>query len=187
MSRSAAVVRLLLVVVMMTSVLTGCKVTLATKPMGMEAVKLNPEEWNGIWCDPVNNGFVAVRVANADQGLLEVAGIETREDALEMKKLRVHIRQANNWMFLSWEAEDRPGQYLWWRIKRSEDMAVLWTPHGDRISKLVRDGVLPGKQTSEHVLVLDELDAKGYDALTSEGNVLLDWENPFILLRTKNR
>ncbi|MGQ9505508.1 MAG: hypothetical protein ACUVQG_11725 [Thermogutta sp.] len=186
MSRSAAV-RRILVVAMITAVLTGCKVTLSTKPVGLEPVKLNPEEWNGIWRDPVNNGFVAVRVADADQGVLEVAGIETREDALEMKKLRVHIRQANNWMFLSWQAEDRPGQYFWWRIKRSESNAVLWTPHWDRISKLVRDGILPGKHISENVLVLDELDAKGYEVLTSEENVLMDWENPIILLRTKTQ
>lgn len=184
MTRSAAVL-LISVTVLMTGALTGCKVTFSTQPMGMEAVNLNPEEWNGIWRDPVNNGFVAVRVADAGQGVLEVAGVETRDDSLELKKLRVRVRQANNWMFLSWESEERPGHYLWWKIKRSEDMAVLWAPHWERIARLVRDGGLPGKQVGENVLVLDPLDAKGYEILTSDENVLMDWENPIVLLRSK--
>jgi hypothetical protein len=187
MTRSVAAWLFVPAVLAMTGALSGCKVTFSTKPMGMEAVTLNPEEWNGIWRDPANNGFVAVRVADAGQGVLEVAGVETREDSLELKKLRVHVRQANNWMFLSWESDERPGHYLWWKIKRSEDMAVLWAPHWDRIVKLVRDGALPGKQVGENVLVLDELDSKGYSILTSEENVLMDWENPIVLLRTKNR
>jgi len=175
-------------VFLMAGFATGCKVTLSTGPMGLEAVKLNPEEWNGIWRDPANNGFVAVRVADADQGILEVAGIETRDDALEIKKLRMHVRQANNWMFLSWESDDRPGQYFWWRIKRSEDTAILWPPHWDRIIALVRDGVLPGKQASENVLILDTLDSRAYEVITSEKQgVLVDWENPVVLMRTKNK
>lgn len=188
MSRLIATALFILNAFLMASCMTGCKVTLSTGPMGLEAVKLNPEEWNGIWRDPGNNGFVAVRVADADQGILEVAGIETRDNALEMKKLRVHVRQANNWMFLSWESDDRPGHYFWWRIKRSEDTAVLWTPHFDRILKLVREGTLPGKQASENVLILDALDPKAYEVMTSEKQgVLVDWENPVVLMRTKSQ
>ncbi|HPU06959.1 MAG: hypothetical protein WBH86_13700 [Thermogutta sp.] len=164
---------------------TGCKVAMSTGPIGVEAVKLNPEEWNGIWQDPVNNGFVAVRVADADQGILEAAGIETRDDGLELKKLRLHVRQANSWMFLSLESPDRPGNYFWWRIKRSGEAAILWAPHWDRISQLVKEGKLPGKQVSENVLILDELDPRHYEVLTSESSVVADWENPVMLIRAK--
>ncbi len=185
MKRFVAAMVLIPAALLVSAAVTGCKVTMSTGPMGAEAVKLNPEEWNGIWRDPANNGFVAVRVVDADQGILEVAGIETRDDALELKKLRLHVRQANNWMFLSLESEDRPGHYFWWRIKRSDETAILWPPHWDRISQLVKDGKLPGNQVSENVLILDQLDAKAYEVLTSGDAVVVDWENPVIVIRAK--
>lgn len=161
----------------------GCKVAFSTGPMGLEPVSLKPEEWNGWWSVPGNPGHAVARVVDAGNGILEIGSVQSNDQGLSLKTMKLYLRKAGEWEFLSTEAEDKPGQFLWWRIKRSGNVVVLWPPNWDRLAGLVKAGKLPGKQVSENVLVLDPLQPGHYDLFTSgrEG-VLVDWENPVVVV-----
>lgn len=161
----------------------GCKVSLSTGPMGLEPVVLNPEEWNGTWTVPSSGGHAVARVRDANQGIIEVGAIQSNEQGLSFKTLTFYLRKGGNWEFLSFEAEDKPGQFVWFRVKRNGNMLIMWPPHWDRIAKLIKENKLPGTIVSENVLRLDELKAEHYALLTAEKEgVMVDWENPSFLL-----
>lgn len=163
----------------------GCKVAFSTGPMGLEPVSLKPEEWNGWWSVPGTPGHAVARVVDPEKGILEVGSVQSNDQGLSLKTMRLYLRKGGGWEFLSTEAEDKPGQFLWWRIKRSGNVVVLWPPAWDRIADLIKQGKLPGKQVSENVLVLNPLEPDHYELFTSgrEG-ILVDWENPTVVVFT---
>lgn len=159
----------------------GCKVAFSTGPMGLEPVSLKAEEWNGVWTVPGTAGHAVARVVDAEKGILEVGFIQSNDQGLSLKTMKLYLRQAGDWTFLSTEAEDRPGKFIWWKVKRSQNTLVMWPPRWDKLAALVKAGKLPGKQESDTVLVLDPLDKAQYELFTSEKEgVLVDWENPVI-------
>ncbi|MEJ5341314.1 MAG: hypothetical protein WHT09_07075 [Thermogutta sp.] len=159
----------------------GCKVAFSTGPMGLEPVSLKAEEWNGVWTVPGTAGHAVARVVDAEKGILEVGFIQSNDQGLSLKTMKLYLRQAGDWTFLSTEAQDRPGKFIWWKVKRSQNTLVMWPPRWDKLAALVKAGKLPGKQESDTVLVLDPLDKAQYELFTSEKEgVLVDWENPVV-------
>ncbi len=171
----------------------GCSRVRSTAPMGTAPVALVPEEWDGTWHSPGTGGFISVKVRDAARGELEVASVGSEEhDKFVLQTLAVYVRQSGDWTFFSVAArdlakddedEDNEG-YVWGRIKKEGNRVVLWLPHFGRTASALAAGRLPGTKLSDSDILLGELREEHHQLIASqEKGVLLDWENPLVLIR----
>jgi hypothetical protein len=165
----------------------GCRAVYVTEPVGEKPVELKAEEWEGTWkIVGKDDGFYAVRVTDAKAGRLEIAGIDTEKEGFKLETFQALIRQHKDWQFLNVKDKDKPEYYTWCRIKNEGKQAIVWVPDMGKIEALIKNGKLPGKTLDKNDLLLGPLTAKHLDLLTTDSQgVLLDWEEPTILLRCK--
>ena len=159
---------------------TGCSPVYVPTPLGEEPACLKAEEWDGTWQS--TEGSVVMKVTDSEKGLLRIT-----EDTgnLEFESLDVLLRTSGDWMFGSVKDEESKDvvRYLWARVKRDEGQVILWLPDTEKFKGLVSNGTLPGKVEGDEVH-LGELSAAHLAILTSSSQgVLLNWENPLVLIR----
>jgi len=168
--------------------LCGCEAVYSKHPVGLEPVQISPEmadKLEGIWAYH-GPGAVTVRVADAENGILEIAWVEPGMDGLELRSAEVHLREANGWTFASVTGEDAPEdlKHMWGRIEGKRDrMIIVWAPDVDKFKELVKEGELPGEVDEGGDVVLGELEDEHYDIITDEDSVVLDWEDPLVFIR----
>lgn len=171
-------------------IFSGCSVVYTPKPIGEKPKNLTQEiaEWEGDWSNPEGDTF-KIKVADPEKGILQVAGIETKDKGFELKKLTVYLRESGGWSFASVKNDEIEGGgdarakdlYVWARISRDGRQLIYWQPSGEKFTELVKNGLLPGKIEDKSVL-LGELETKHMEAITSGSNgVLFDWETPTVL------
>lgn len=173
---------------------SGCFVVRSVEPMGASPVSLVPEEWDGTWHTPGSGAFCVAKVTDAANGKLDVAALGIDDERIRMRTLHVQIRQSGDWLFFSVPARefsnsdaDAKDGYFWGRLKKEGDRVVFWLPHFGRIEAAFSEGRLPGKRHSNGDIELDVLKAAHYEWMTSEkAGVLMDWENPVVLIRMPN-
>ncbi len=172
-------------------VTSGCSIVRSTGPMGASPVSLVPEEWNGTWQAPGSSGFCVVQVTDPEAGKMDVALLGIEDEQIRMRTLHVQIRQSGDWTFFSVpvqefakQGDDVKDGYFWGRIKKEGDRVVFWLPHFKRIEAAVAEGRLPGRKKSDNDVEVGAMEASHYEWLTSEkAGVLVDWENPAVLIR----
>ena len=170
---------------------SGCSVVRSVEPMGASPVALIPEEWDGTWHTPGSSAFCVAKVSDAANGELDVAVLGIEDERIRMRTLHVRIRQSGDWLFFSVPARefsnsdaDAKDGYFWGRLKKEGDRVVFWLPHFARIEAALSEGRLPGKRLSNSDIELEPMKAADYEWMTSEkAGVLLDWENPVVLIR----
>lgn len=104
-------------------VLTGC--AYVDTPEGKTPLNLQGQEtaWTGYWFD--GEMMIRTRVENAEQGTLQAAWIDTRDNSFALEKMRFLLRKTDDKLYAN--AEVTPGsRYLPLRITKSPRSFVLW-------------------------------------------------------------
>ena len=170
-------------VVALAMALSACTPVLVREPIGETPYPVRSEEWEGEWIQ--EDGLMIIRVADEGEGTLLVAGVEEKDDALRLETLKVTLRQSGGWVFASLRdetASPKEDEYVWGRVRKDDDLIVVWLPDADKFKRLIEEGILPG-ETGDGVLLTD-LKKEHYEIITSEAQgVLFEWDEPMILRR----
>jgi hypothetical protein len=163
---------------------TGCNPVLSERPVGPKPARIIAAEWEGNWIGP--DGGVAIKVMDADSAIVKVVWLEDDSGQQKMKTALVELRESGNWFFANTRAEGEGNRYMWARVKKEKRQILIWEPDDKAFSKLVNDGVLPGRIDQKNV-ILEELDAKKLSVLQSgDYGVPFKWDDPVILVRPPN-
>ena len=163
--------------------LASCAEVISTKPAGETPAKLDAKKWNGAWSTDDGESIHA-RVKDADKGLLEVAWLEVKEDAIELKKFDVYIRQAGGWLWASYK-EDNDKGYTIARVGEPGENLLAWTMRFAPVTKRVKSGALKGEvlkddkgNETKTVLVEGLHDADLQAIREGKWGDLFDWDKP---------
>jgi len=166
--------------------LCGCAPVYTSKPIGEKPKNLIHEvaEWEGTWINSKGDAY-QVKVKDPANGVLQAAGIEEKENKLELKEYTIHLRESGKWCFASSRVDEVKDKelYSWARISKEDRQVIFWAPDVNKFKELVKKGQLPGK-LEENAVLLGELGPKHMELITSGSNgVLLDWENPTVFTK----
>ncbi len=165
--------------------LAGCTGVDSREPVGTAPAVLAPEEWNGTWMIP-QQGSLFINVLDGDEGLVQIAVVEKKDEKLVLKSFDAQIRESGSWSFVSLKAEPEDTTYFWMRIRNENGQITLWLPSAGKFAPLVKEGVLPGEVADKGKVTLGKLTDEHLRIITScEKGVLMEWEHPLILYRMK--
>jgi hypothetical protein len=170
-------------VVTLAMTLSACSTVLVREPIGEAPYPVQREEWEGEWIQ--EDGLTIIHVADEGEGTLLIAGVEEKDGALRLETLEVTLRQSGGWVFASMRDESASGkadEYVWARVRKTDNLIVVWLPDADKFRQLIEEGILPG-ETGDGILLKD-LKKEHYEIITSEAQgVLFEWDEPMILRR----
>jgi hypothetical protein len=164
--------------------LSACSPVLVREPIGEAPYPVQREEWEGEWIH--EDGLTIIRVADETEGILFLSGLEEKEEeALRLETLKVTLRQSGGWVFASLRDETasaKEDEYVWGRVRKADNLILVWLPDSGKFERLIEEGILPGS-TDDGVLLTD-LKKEHYEIITSEAQgVLFEWDEPMILRR----
>ena len=163
---------------------TGCNPVFIKRPVGPKPARIVTAEWEGNWIGP--DGGVAIKVVDADPAILKVVWHEDEAGKRTMKTALVELRESGDWFIANTRAEDEGSGYLWARVKKEKRQILIWEPDNKAFTKLVNDGVVPGRIDQKNV-ILEELTAEKLSALQSgDYGVPFKWGEPVVLMRPPN-
>ena len=163
---------------------SGCSSVVSKRPVGEKQVRIVAKDWEGDW--RTHDGTVRVKVIDAEKGILKAFWLEDdKQGNPGMRTARIELRESGNWLFANTE-DDKGRGYVWGRIKNEDRQIVVWSPNDKVFSKLITDGVFPGKVESGEV-ALEELKPQHLKIITSgEKGVLFLWDEPTVFLKVGN-
>ena len=176
--------------------MSGCAYVTSPVIVGETPVDIASERnaWEGIW---LMGGKlpVTVKVLDGSNGVLQVGWIQDDADGnMSMETVHAHLREGGGWMFVTLSSPDgmeKDEPLMWARIKRDDDLCILWLPCVTKFRPLVEQGILPGQiPVSEdgtrqgRGVDLGELKAEHLGQIISgEHGLLFDWEEPMIFIK----
>jgi len=164
--------------------LVGCNAVYTKQPVGETPKSLTTEvsQWEGTWV--LRSTAITVKVKDAAQGILSIGWVEKTPSSLKQHMEDVYLRDVgSSWSFASVKDEDKPGLYIWGRIKRQDQQIFLWGPNLGKFRELVKAGTLPGALQEEDIL-LGNLGAKELKIISSDTQgVLYEWAEPIVLTK----
>ncbi|HUR58407.1 MAG TPA: hypothetical protein VM029_11895 [Opitutaceae bacterium] len=185
MKTSIATSRCALLVIALAFVVGGCSAVYVRTPVGETAHVLQPNEWAGTWLTPDGKALV-VSVPDPGKGVLQIVGLEGNEHDLQVKKYTIAVTESAGWLFANVRDDARPdaSRHIWGRLKRDEDMVIIWPPDVRAFKALVRDGKVKGKELDSGDVELEFIAPETMLAFaTGELGVPFGWDTPFILRR----
>jgi len=175
-------VALVLGLVAGSGLLSACTTVSSLEPVGDQPRPALPADWEGTWVR--QDHALVIRVADPQQGLLEVAWVEAKGGALRLEAYRVALRGAGDWTFGNVTEADQPGRSFWAALRRASGQIVLWLPDAERCAKLVREGVVPGTVEGGGDVVLGRLTPEQTLRLVSQDQGgCVDWSEPLLFAR----
>jgi len=160
---------------------TGCGVVYTTQPIGEKPRLIEAGAWEGNWTN--GEEYFTVSVLDEANGLLRLAWIERDQNPIKLESCNVHLLESGDWVFASIQDKDNSKRYLWGRIKKSDQQAVIWLPDSEKFKTLVEEGKLPGR-IEDNGILLENLTSKYLKFITSEkAGVLFQWDEPIIFRR----
>jgi hypothetical protein len=170
---------------------SACSVVTVTEPIGEEPVRLQADEWEGLWklysygpADESDEDFLVIEVSDSEKGVLKVQGIgrESKDT------IQVYLRESNGWMFGSYRDPDEGDKgMVWGRFEKKGDHIFIWIPEHDKFSDLVKDGLLPGHPYAKDLLILSGLKPEHLKLITSGSQgMLFHWELPSFMVRVSD-
>ena len=133
--------------------------SLSSYPVGDSEQPVEPSEWEGTWAgsSPGEGAVVfIVSVLDAEKGHLGVKWLQEDDGEIKLRESRGFLRATpgmtsggwGDWLFVSVERKsaDANGavEYVWARVLKESDRALVWVPDSDKLGSLVAEGTLPG-------------------------------------------
>jgi hypothetical protein len=169
--------------------LGGCGAPVSRGLIGTAPKQLDPAEWNGHWRS--EDETYIVRVADAEAGLLEIAEIEEKDNALQLSILRLYVREQGDAMLFNLNDPANPAQtYTFGRFVRRSDTVVFWPTRTDAMEQLIGRGLVTGhvavKEKTREVTITGGYDQLAGALAAPEGWLLLKLDEPTTFVRTRD-
>ena len=173
------------IVIVILLLAAGCRGVYATRPVGEKPLPLVAADWEGTWKN--EDTTLKLAIQDAEKGVLDLSWMEGEPQKPSLEKSAAVLLQSGDRFFASMKDREHPERelYLWGRIKKDRDRLLIWAPDYERFKNLVEKGLLPGKAEDDAV-ILGDLKPEHYAIISSDSNgVLYDWENPIVLIRSR--
>lgn len=171
-----------------TMLLAGCTSVTSRQIVGDQPVTLDPKVWNGAWTDG-DEALLFLRVKDATNGVLEVAGPHISETEITLEKFDVHVRKTGDWWWASFK-EKSDDAYTFVRVSEPDKHLLAWSPDPAAFVTRVKAGLLKGELLKDAEgkesgsVILDELKLEHLRALESgEWRNGLTLDKPAMILR----
>jgi hypothetical protein len=176
----------------------GCSAVLTVEPVGSEPVVLEPEQWDGVWCDLADaaahlsgvrvdeRDCLTLTVIDPEEGTLEVVDPTSREPEGGAIVRRMPGSDA---MFLTIPYPPGVNEPAFWvRVRVTDGVLLFWEPKVDAFKALVEAGSLPGPLSGSkgENVVLFHLDRDALALMREQEPVLFEWEEPHVLVRVRH-
>ncbi|RMF97806.1 MAG: hypothetical protein D6741_09845 [Planctomycetota bacterium] len=170
--------------VIVAALASGCSQVHSSKPIGLEPVSLQADEWEGTWQIVGSAGVMTARVTNAEAGELELASISEEDGKFKLSTIACSIRKTGDTVFANLY-DPESSRYLWVQLKKDDDRVVCWVPDYERIAPLVEQGRLPAKHDKDNrSIVLGDLNADQQRLLVDPDRPpCVQWQEPIVLQR----
>ena len=167
---------------MIVLVVCGCTKVASVTPVGERPQEIFPADWNGTWINKEQH--VKIRVADQQNGVLEVAWVEEKGGRFMLESYQIQMREAGEWTFGNFKDKDSPALYLWGLVKKDQSQIIIWPPDLAHFKKLVQTGVLPGNVEKGGDVVLKKLTSEQIKTMMSEASgVGFNWKTPIVFFR----
>lgn len=116
--------------------LTGCSSVISNRPIGLDCILVNPEEWNGIWL--IDDNVVRIKVIDDTNGIVKIASIEDKNNDLKLESIVLKVMKGEKWLYaniIEMEGEKATDKYLWGRISKEERKIIFWAPSVKEFAK----------------------------------------------------
>jgi hypothetical protein len=166
--------------------LSACSAVYAPQPLGDQPYALD-SSWTGTWQS--DDGVFSTAVVNGEQGLLQIASIETKSGGIDIETFQGFVRSQNGLVIISIKDKETDHGYHWFVVKDDiEHYALLWLPDPAAFKTAIIEGKLPGTvlepddEDSDDV-VLGNLAPVHFELIANPASGLIDWRKPFVLIR----
>ena len=158
--------------------------------MGVVPVSIEADDWEGLWVSDDGFNWGVVRVVNALEGELEIAGIDYDEDNFWLESGPVFLRTAatdtaeEKAMYVSTYAGDSD-LYAWGLLRKNDDYVEIRLPVASRFRQFVEEGTLPGRVERGMLVqvILGELTAEHLALISAIDETLWEPSDPATILR----
>lgn len=164
------------------AVTSGCSAVYSSGPVGSKPSLLKPADWDGVWA--TDEGAAHIRVEDAAAGRLQVNAVDIKDGKPVLETSTYLIREVGDSSVVSTELDrDIPGQYVWVRIRRSDDIVLVWWPDPKKVRDLVQAGKLRGRIDKGDVYLDPNSDNDLLQLITNEPESVFDSAGPVVLRR----
>jgi hypothetical protein len=180
--------------------LAGCSVITSMNPIGIQPVKLDPADWDGLWTD--GEGYVFMKVKDAEQGIVHatITGLEYSDETgkLEIEQFDLFIRAGKSGKFMNFRLKDTADDgimneentesYVWLLCEKNSNQLMLFTPNVDQFKSLITDGKLKGSIFKSGAMLTGTSDEiTGYLDSVPEQHMLYEWKDPVPFIRISKK
>lgn len=176
----------------------GCGTVRVTQPVGDMPALLDPDVWNGTWCDP--SYLVPPQVADPDPKdssyCVEIAvvdparGVADVVDGESHDILRVHVRHiagpqphASEAGPLYVTAADGDTLVFVMRLERHQNVIVGWNVVSGAFEREIEAGRMRGETLDGDTVLVDATDAPTLRRIADDEHDLFRWVEPAVLVR----
>jgi len=164
------------------TLLSGCATVSSVEPLGERPKAVLEAEWVGTWLH--QDHPVAIRVADSQQGLIEVAWVEDKQGAWKLESYQIALRESGDWTFGNVKEADRPGRNYWGVLRKEQGQIVIWTPDPASCAAMVKGGILPGTlETGGDVSLARLTPEQTLRLVSGPPGGCLSWTEPLVFFR----
>lgn len=166
--------------------LSACSAVYSPEPLGDKPMVLD-SSWSGTWL--ADGDVVTTAVADAENGLLQAAWLETKPGGIEMETFQALIRTRGDLVIANVRDKDSEHGYHWMIINKQTDSHVLlWFPDAEQFRAAISEKKIPGKvlypdDQQRDDVVLGKLEREHFELIDDPASGLLGWKNPSVMTR----
>ncbi|MEE4216345.1 MAG: hypothetical protein V2I48_01950 [Xanthomonadales bacterium] len=166
--------------------LGACTSVYVSSPLGDKPVVLDAG-WAGVWL--TDDGVMESSLVDGEQGLLQLAAIETGPAGPSLETAVVTLREKDGVFYAHVRDDETENLYHWAIVARKSDRLIMaWYPEAKKFKSLISENKFPGsfqKPGDEHNdnVILGELKPEHLEMINDPASGLIDWKNPAVMIR----
>ena len=166
--------------------LPACTSVYVSSPLGEKPVVLDPG-WEGSWL--TDDGVVESSVMDGEQGLLQLAAIESGPEGLHLETVTVALKEKDGVLYANVSDDEVENLYHWAIVDRKSDgYIVAWYPEAKKFKSLIAEEKFPGRfqkpgDEHNHNVILGELKPEHLEMISDPASGLVDWKNPVVMIK----
>ncbi len=162
--------------------LSGCSTVTSIEPLGERPKQVLAAEWAGTWLH--QDHPVVIRVADPQEGRIEVAWVEEKQGAFRLESYLIALRESGDWVFGNVSEADKTGHNYWGVLRKEDRQITIWTPDPERCAALIKSGTISGTVNKDGDVTLDRLTpAQTLGVVSGEQGGCLSWSEPLVFFR----
>lgn len=164
------------------AVTPGCSTVYSSGPVGSKPSVLKFAHWDGVWA--TDEGAAHIRVEDAATGRLQVTVVDIKDGKPVLETSTYLIREVGGLIVANAQLDpEKPDQYVWVRIRRNDDIVLVWWPDPKKVRDLVQAGKLRGRVDNGDVYLEPDSDNDLLRLITNEPEAVFDSACPAVVRR----